>query len=79
MEALRLSATQTIQDPKCREWEILIDELKKNVMLGLLDGLVRKSKVAGVKIDFYKKNVNYMIFILRLAFFAAIITPQCQK
>ncbi|NMM50655.1 hypothetical protein [Marinigracilibium pacificum] len=66
VKALKLVASQMIQDPKGRGWDIISDESKKIVVrrtqtfngklqLGLLDGLVRKSKVTGVRVDFVKE------------------------
>lgn len=66
MKALQIAASTMIQDPEGRGWEILTDEPKKIVMrrtqsfnnqlqLGLLDGLVRKSKASGVKVEFCKE------------------------
>ncbi|MCX2745694.1 hypothetical protein OO013_17560 [Mangrovivirga sp. M17] len=66
IKALKLVASQMIQDPQGRGWEIVSDEPKKIVVrrtqtfngklqLGLLDGLVRKSKATGVRVDFTKE------------------------
>jgi hypothetical protein len=66
MKALKIAASTMIQDPEGRGWEIIFDEPKRIVMrrtqtfnnqlqLGLLDGLARKSKVSGIKVDFCKE------------------------
>jgi hypothetical protein len=66
MKALKLAASTMIQDPEGRGWDIISDEPKRIVMrrtqtfnnqlqLGLLDGLVRKSKVSGIKVGFSKE------------------------
>jgi len=66
MKALKIAASTMIQDPEGRGWEIITDEPKRIVMrrtqsfnnqlqLGLLDGLARKAKVSGIKVDFCKE------------------------
>lgn len=66
MQALKVAADTMIQDPEKRGWEILSSEPKKIIMrrtqsfngklqIGLIDGLVRKSGVMGLKVDFYKE------------------------
>ena len=63
MKALILTAHKGVQDPKKRGWEIVSHSEKSIVMrktqnfnsvlqIGLLDGLVRKSNVHGVKVEF---------------------------
>ncbi|MBC8112733.1 MAG: hypothetical protein H7Y04_16915 [Verrucomicrobia bacterium] len=65
MEALVTVANTMIQDPKKRGWEIVkstkdsitmrrTQTFNRQLQLGLLDGLVRKSGVKGVKVDFMK-------------------------
>jgi hypothetical protein len=66
MQGLVQVASSMIQDPKGRGWEIVSSEPKAIVIkrtqtfnsklqLGLLDGLIRKSGVAGVKVDYVKE------------------------
>ncbi len=66
MKALKIAASTMIQDPEGRGWEIITDEPKRIVMrrtqtfnkqmqLGLLDGLARKSQASGIKVDFSKE------------------------
>ncbi|MDW7692542.1 hypothetical protein R9C00_12600 [Flammeovirgaceae bacterium SG7u.111] len=63
MNALKMVASSMIQDPEGRGWEIISFDKKEIVMrrtqtfnsklqLGLLDGLVRKTNVSGVKVDY---------------------------
>lgn len=67
MKALILTAQKGVQDPKKRGWEIVADTEKSitmrktqifntQIQLGLLDALVRKSKVFGVKVDLVKEE-----------------------
>lgn len=69
VQALKKVADEMIQDPKNRGWEILELEEKSILMkrtqtfnsklqLGLLDGLVRKTGVFGVKVDYVKSIEN---------------------
>ena len=63
MEALVKVASEMIQDPKQRGWEIIkttpqsillrrTQSFNRHLQLGLLDGLIRKSGAMGVKVDF---------------------------
>ncbi len=65
MEALVAVAAAMIQDPKGRGWKILnstknsitmlrTQTFNRQLQLGLLDGLVKKAGVKGVKVDFSK-------------------------
>jgi len=65
MQALVTVASSMIQDPKMRGWEIIENNKNSIVMrrtqtfnrqlqLGLLDALIRKSGVTGVRVDFRK-------------------------
>ena len=65
MEALVVVANEMIQDPKKRGWKVLnstknaitmqrTQTFNRQLQLGLLDGLVRKSGATGVKVDFSK-------------------------
>jgi hypothetical protein len=65
MQALQKVAGEMIQDPKKRGWEILDSTPKSITMrrtqsfnsklqLGLLDGLIRKTKISGVNVDYVK-------------------------
>ena len=65
MEALVAVASAMIQDPKLRGWKIVnstknsitmlrTQTFNRQLQLGLLDGLVKKSGVKGVKVDFSK-------------------------
>ena len=65
MQALAKVAKEMVQDPKNRGWNILSSENNKIVMqrtqtfnsklqLGLIDGLVRKSGVYSVNVDYVK-------------------------
>jgi hypothetical protein len=65
-KALVVVASNMIQDPKGRGWEIIEESRKHIVMrrtqtfnsklqLGLLDGLIRKSGVGGVKVEYVKE------------------------
>jgi hypothetical protein len=65
MEALVTVANAMIQDPKKRGWEIVkstkssitmrrTQSFNRQLQLGLLDGLVRKSGVKSIKVDFTK-------------------------
>lgn len=67
MKALILTAQKGVQDPKKRGWEIVAFTEKSIIMrktqvfnahiqLGLLDALVRKGKVFGVKVDLIKEQ-----------------------
>lgn len=69
MKALIITAQKGVQDPKKRGWEIVESAEKSIVMrktqifnthiqLGLLDALVRKGKVFGVKVDLLKEQSN---------------------
>jgi len=69
MHALRAVASTLIKDPKKRGWEIIKDEPKQIVMrrtqtfngtlqLGLLDTLIRKTKVALPKVEMIKEVKN---------------------
>jgi len=65
MKALKEAASQMIQDPKNRGWEIL-DSTEKSIIMrrtqtfnsqlqfGLLDGLVRKTGVFGIEVHYLK-------------------------
>jgi hypothetical protein len=66
MKALQLVAITVIKDPKNRGWEILEDNPKEILMrrtqtfnrilqLGLLDTLIRKTKVLSPAVDFSKE------------------------
>jgi len=66
MQGLVLVASTAIQDPKKRGWEIVASTPKSITMrrtqtfnsklqLGLLDGLIRKSGVGGVKVEYIKE------------------------
>ncbi len=68
MEGLVKVANEMIQDPEKRGWEIVKCEknnvtmrrtqtFNRNLQLGLLDGMVRKSGVVGVKVD-YSKSIE---------------------
>jgi len=65
MQSLKKIANEMVQDPKGRGWVITKNEEKKLIMkraqtfnsklqLGLLDGLIRKSGVFLVKVDYVK-------------------------
>ena len=67
MKALILTAQKGVQDPKKRGWEIISSTDKSIIMrktqifntqiqLGLLDALVRKSKVFGVQVNLAKER-----------------------
>ncbi|MCC5943371.1 MAG: hypothetical protein JJT94_00435 [Bernardetiaceae bacterium] len=69
MQCLVIAASQMIQDPEGRGWEIVSHDSKSIVMrrtqtfnsilqLGLLDGLIRKTGVSGVKVDYIKKETE---------------------
>lgn len=69
MKALILTAQKGVQDPKKRGWEIVASTEKSitmrktqifntQIQLGLLDALVRKSKVFGVKVDLTKEQAK---------------------
>jgi len=66
MKALKMVASTLIQDPKKRGWEIIKEEPKEIIMrrtqtfngtlqLGLLDTLIRKTKVAYPKVEMVKE------------------------
>jgi hypothetical protein len=68
MEGLIKVANEMIQDPEKRGWEVVKYEknsitmrrtqtFNRNLQLGLLDGLIRKSGVGGVKVD-YSKSIE---------------------
>jgi hypothetical protein len=68
MEGLVKVANEMIQDPEKRGWEVVKCEkssvtmrktqtFNRNLQLGLLDGLIRKSGVGGVKVD-YSKSIE---------------------
>ena len=69
MESLAIVARQMIQDPEKRGWEILrhgkssitmrrTQTFNRNLQLGLLDGMIRKSGAGGVKVDFSRSIEN---------------------
>ncbi|HAS41871.1 MAG TPA: hypothetical protein DCS93_15430 [Microscillaceae bacterium] len=66
MEALKGAAETMVQDDKMRGWEILehtdnsimmrrTQTFNSQLQIGLLDGLVRKTKKSGVKVEYSKK------------------------
>lgn len=68
MEGLVKVANEMIQDPEKRGWEVVTYDknsvtmrrtqtFNRNLQLGLLDGLIRKSGAVGVKVD-YSKSIE---------------------
>lgn len=69
MKALILTAQKGVQDPKKRGWEIIASTEKSitmrktqifntQIQLGMLDALIRKSKVFGVKVELAKEEAK---------------------
>ena len=69
MEGLVIVAREMIQDSERRGWEIVMhtknsitmrrtQTFNRNLQLGLLDGMIRKSGVGGVKVDYSKTIGN---------------------
>jgi hypothetical protein len=69
MNALIITAQKGVQDPRKRGWEIVSHTEKSIIMrktqifntqiqLGLLDALIRKAKVFGVKVDLHKETTK---------------------
>jgi hypothetical protein len=63
MESLVIVANEVIQDPEKRGWEIVkhaknniimrrTQTFNRNLQFGLLDGMIRKSGVGGVNVDY---------------------------
>ncbi len=66
LKALVVVANEMIQDPEKKGWEILeikdksiimkrTQDFNSKLQLGLLDGIVRKTGVSGVKVDYVKE------------------------
>lgn len=73
MKALILTAQKGVQDPKKRGWELVSSTEKSvtmrktqifntQIQLGMLDALVRKSKVFGVKVDLTNEEAKGAAF-----------------